>query len=76
MASEAPRRVDAANEDDSRLTRFRRRGVWRVLLGFHVEVRVIVTAGIGQVGCVELIAHDKHDAEKEYCHRLFHVGIS
>jgi hypothetical protein len=39
-------------------------------------VRVIVPAGIVKAGSAKLVAQKAQGAEKEYCRRLFHVGIS
>jgi len=76
VTSEASRRVDAADEYDSRLSRFKGCRRWRVFLGFHVEVGVIIPAGIVKGGGAKLVAPKAQGAEKEYCRRLFHVGIS
>jgi hypothetical protein len=75
-ASEAPRRDNAADEDDSRLSGLRRCGSGGVLLRFHVEASVIVAASIGECGGAEVVAQEKQHAEEKNCHCLLHVGIS
>jgi hypothetical protein len=76
VAPEASRRIDAADENNSCLTRFRGRRRWGILLSFYIEVSVIVSASIVKSGGAELVAQKTQGAEKEYCYRLFHVGIS